>query len=546
MRFILHHIMEAKGESSPKTEILYGAENAVSRGALFMAHAKERMDLCYGKEAPSIVIEVDAYRNGYRDVRGRGGRIRVITEITKDNIDYCKRLTRIVDELRHRDGVKGGMAVSESEYMATTADFREGEPLTQVIYSNSKVLVDQQQYIFDSMWNNAIPAEAKYAEIEDGIELQVTATISSAEELYERIFSLIQSAGKQILIMSSDSRIFYRELGQNLSEVLNRVSSSGLDIRVLVPFTEDASTKQLMAKITAANPKVNFGTMKEEMQRNLTIAVADKTRVVFGALKEKTNEEIGIYSNNKSIASTYSLLIESLWNQIEIYRRLQELDELKEEFVNIAAHELRTPVLPIILTAESLSDDVGADNTKINVILRNAGRLNRLTNQILDISRLDSNTFKLRKESADMMSVVKEVVHNPSFCDNPRIEISVKSALQTKTIMMDKERITQVLFNLMDNAVKFATSGVITVSMSQDADYVRVDVTDTGKGIDESVKDRLFTKFATKSTAELKGTGLGLYLCKKIVESHGGKIWAKNNESGAGATFTFTLPVADR
>lgn len=228
------------------------------------------------------------------------------------------------------------------------------------------------------------------------------------------------------------------------------------------------------------------------MQRNLTIAVADNTRVVFGLLKEKTDEEIGIYSNNKSIASTYSLLIESLWNQIEIYKRLQELDELKEEFIHIAAHELRTPVLPIILTAESLSDDVGADNAKINIILRHAGRLNRLTNQILDISRLDSNTFKLRKEGVDMISVVKEVVHIPSFGGNSKLEILVKSTLQAKTIMMDTERIVQVLFNLMDNAVKFTATGAITVSISQNADYMRVDVTDTGNRIDESVKGRLF------------------------------------------------------
>ena len=531
--------MEDASSSAPKTEILYGAENTVSRGAQFMANAKKRMDFCYGKEAPSIVIEVDAYRSGYGEVRGRGGKIRVITEITKENIGYCKKLGEIVDELRHRDGVKGGMAVSESEYMATSAEFSEGKPLTQVIYSNSSVLVDQQQYVFDSMWNNAIPAEAKYAEIEDGAELQVTSTIASAEELYGRIFDVIQSAGEQILIMSSDLGIFYKS-DRNLAEALKKASSKDLDIRVLAPSAGDAPTRQLMA----ASQRIKFGTMKEEMQEKITIAVADKTRVVFGALKEKVDKEIGIYSSNKSIASTYSLIIESLWNQIEVYRKLEELDELKEEFVNIAAHELRTPVLPIILTAESLSDDAGADNAKIGIILRNAGRLNRLTNQILDISRLDSNTFKLKKESVDIMTVVKDVVHNPFFSANSKVDVTVKSLLEGKKSVIDKERIVQVLFNLLDNAAKFTADGVVTVSVSQEDCHIRIDVADTGKGIDESIRDKLFTKFATKSTAELKGTGLGLYLCKRIVESHGGKIWAKNNDK-AGATFTFTLPIAD-
>ena len=546
----------------PKTEILYGAENAVSRGQSFMAKAKKRMDLCYGKEAPSIVIEVDEYRNGYRELRARGGKIRVITEITKENIAYCKRLEEIVDEVRHRDGVRGGMAVSENEYMATTAEFHEGKPLTQVIYSSAPILVAQQQYIFDSMWSSAVSSRAKYAEIEDGVELQVTKTIASADELHGRLYSIIESANHQVLVMSSDTNfLLSHNAAQELAIKLKAASQKSLDIKVLIPSHKDPLTKGMGDEMrTIAGSTVNFGYLGEEsMVKNITIAVADKSRVVFGALsgkakteiQEAQQAEIGIYSNNRSIASAYSLLIESLWTHIEVYRKLQELDELKEEFVNIAAHELRTPVLPIMLSAEALAEDSMGDNEKIGIILRNATRLNRLTNQILDISRMESNTLRLRKEPADILAIIRDVASNSAFQVNPAIKIKIRSLVEnederkkTAKMVIDKERIAEVLFNLLDNAVKFTESGgMITISLRTDQAAV-IEVSDTGTGIDESIRDRLFTKFATKSTLQLRGTGLGLYLCKKIIEAHGGKIWATNNDGRKGATVGFTLPLA--
>ena len=524
------------------------------------------MDLCYGKEAPSIVIEVDAYRNGYRELQARGGKIRVITEITKENIAYCKKLEEIVDELRHRDGVQGGMAVSEEEYMATTAEFHEGKPLTQVIYSNAQVLVAQQQYIFDSMWTGAVPARAKYAEIEDGVELQATKTIASAAELHSKLHSLVESASRQVLVMSSDTNfLLSHNAARELAMKLREASQRSLDVKVLIPSYKDPLTKEKGDEMKAvAGPAVSFGYLGEEsMVKNITIAVADKSRVVFGVLPEKSTEvqqaqneetqqaEIGIYSNNRSIALAYSLLIESLWTHIEVYRKLQELDELKEEFVNIAAHELRTPVLPIVLTAEALAEDYTVDNEKIGIILRNAARLNRLTNQILDISRLESNTLRLKKDPADILTAIKDVASNPAFHTNPAINIKIKSFVnederkKVAKLVFDKERIAQVLFNLLDNAVKFtANGGDITITLRPEQDAAIIEVSDTGTGIDESIRDRLFTKFATKSTVQLKGTGLGLYLCKKIVEAHGGRIWARNNEEGKGATIGFSLPLA--
>ncbi len=108
------------------------------------------MDIFFDKNAPSIVVDIAEYKDGYKDIRKRGGKIRAFTEITQDNLRYCKGLIELVDELKHLDGVKGGVAVSENEYMATTL-LQESSPLTQVIYSNVKEVVEQAQYIFDTL-----------------------------------------------------------------------------------------------------------------------------------------------------------------------------------------------------------------------------------------------------------------------------------------------------------------------------------------------------------------------------------------------------------
>lgn len=149
------------------TEILNGTENAVRRGVKFMSNVRKSMDLCYDGNAPSIVVDLAEYKEGYLNALKRGAKIRVITEINDENLLYCKQLQRsLVSELRHIDGVKGGMAVSESEYMATISTLEGSTPLIHVIYSNMKQVVSHHQFIFDVLWATAEPAAQRIDELE--------------------------------------------------------------------------------------------------------------------------------------------------------------------------------------------------------------------------------------------------------------------------------------------------------------------------------------------------------------------------------------------
>ena len=160
-----------------------------------MSNVKKRMYIFFDHHAPSIVVDVEEYRNGYIDIRKRGGKIRAFTEITKDNVKHCKELMKLVDELRHLDGVRGGIAINESEYMATTL-LQEAQPLTQVIYSNVKEVVEQGQYIFDTLWNAAIPSEQKIREIEEGVTQYETKLIQDNNKILNEIVRINQSSNE--------------------------------------------------------------------------------------------------------------------------------------------------------------------------------------------------------------------------------------------------------------------------------------------------------------------------------------------------------------
>jgi signal transduction histidine kinase len=240
---------------------------------------------------------------------------------------------------------------------------------------------------------------------------------------------------------------------------------------------------------------------------------------------------------------------------MKAHQQLKTHDKMQKDFINIAAHELRNPIQPIL----SLSDIV-LSNTKdteqaklLEVINRNAKRLQQLTEDILDVAKIESQSLHLRKERFILIEIVNSAIAdsrnqiNKEYKDNIRLELIFREDIFVEA---DRNRIYQVILNLLNNAIKFTMQeGVIIITATaaekkKDShdDVVVVSIKDNGQGIDPEILPRLFTKFATKSDAG--GTGLGLFICKSIVEAHGGRIWAENNTNEKGATFYFSLPLS--
>lgn len=220
---------------------------------------------------------------------------------------------------------------------------------------------------------------------------------------------------------------------------------------------------------------------------------------------------------------------------------LQRIDAMKEEFINVAAHELRTPLLPLTLGAEALAETYPGDEN-VKKIYRNAIRITRLTNDILDASKMESGNLKLSIEDTNIANLIDELLRDHGTkLGSPRVRFVLDNRLplEKSSIPVDRIRITQVVSNLLSNAIKFTESGQIRITIEDSGDYVRISVSDEGKGIDPALMPKLFNKFI--SSSEKGGAGLGLYVSRGIIEAHGGRIWAQNNNP-KGSTFLLTLP----
>jgi two-component system, OmpR family, sensor histidine kinase VicK len=667
---------------------------------------------------PQLAISLDPIRHAFVDAKNRGVRSRYLTEITSENISFCKELLSIVSELRHLDGIKGNFMLSESEYLAPAVLFEKGKAAARIFYSNVKELVEEHEYMFDTLWNKAISAEQRIREIEEGVETIETKVIENKEQIFNHMKSVIGNAsersvcstigamqlvynnffeeykkiidkhrrdrrGKGIRWITSiidkdslglvkiflnagiqlrhvknltpmsfavDNKHFYatiekmedgkmiesllasnepayishynsifEELWKNGIDAADRVRDieAGFDltyievvpssvkaqeiyrnivksaaqeilwifptanafirqdkigaiklakqvakernvkVRILVP--ENSLIEQKVQKLKEYSPVIDVRCIEQMSETKATILVVDRKASLVMELRDDSKstfiEAIGLstYSNSKAGVLSYVAIFENLWIQSDLYEKLKINDKMQKEFINVAAHELRTPIQPILSLSQILQSDK-SNNTKqqefLDAIVRNAKRLQRLTENILDVTRIESHSLELRKERFSLNENIRNVINDMNNqaglrnTNNKTVSI-LFDPKQDIFVEADKVRIYEVISNLLKNAIQFTKEGTITIAAAaKKMDYnneVLVSIKDPGTGIDSEIFPRLFTKFVSKSVA---GTGLGLFISKSIVEAHGGRMWAENNKYGNGATFYFSLPLS--
>ena len=397
--------------------------------------------------------------------------------------------------------------------------------------------------------------------------------------------NLITSAKHEVLLLLPTINAFFREQRLGVIQLLKQGAiERGVNVKILVPA--DRVIEKNLGNMTALEGKEgikrkmdfvfrSMNTSTEEIPVNtVTIVVVDKKEsLVFEKTddsKENFVEALGLatYSDSKPTVLSYFSIFESLWKQVALYEQLKVHERMQQDFINIAAHELRTPIQSIVGYTELLQQDYKLINDSdrstqdsLEALGRNAIRLRNLTNNILDVSRIETGTLKLNKERINLNDKIKNVIKDIS---NTNLQVGQKGLtiqfLNDKNndgieyyVTADKSRVFQVLSNLIDNAVKFTDiNGVISISLNKTEsltsdnnntveknEYVFIRIKDGGSGINPEIQSKLFSKFATKSDI---GTGLGLFIAKSIIEAHGGEIFAENNRDGKGVTFTFTLP----
>jgi two-component system, OmpR family, sensor histidine kinase VicK len=548
------------------TRVFYGVESVVNVVLQFLTQANNKIDACIDQTRPSLIIDIDILKQAFVVVKKRGIKLRYITEITKDNLSYCKQLLTMVDELRHLDGIKGNLYLSESEYLAPATFHEKGKPASQIIYSNVKEIVEHQKYVFDTLWAGAVPAEQKIEQIEEGTEDHEYLQVIKNQNKASRIFTeLVKSIKKEALIFLPSDKVMVRidKLG-----IVNHLIRASLEkkvtIKIICPLSED--NKEILNRINKEDPSIQV--LNGEGNSLFGMCIVDNEKLLRTEIRELNTDDFSktidfaIYSNRKLTVNSFKSIFDLLWNERILNDQLKVNDKTQKEFINIAAHELRTPAQAILGYAElammKVNNENAFDSEKrvsfMAAVYRNASRLQRLTNDILDVTRIESGSLRLNLEKFDLNQVISDIVDDyRSEIERSDSDVKLVHEVQNKAILVegDKNRLTQVISNLVGNAIKFTSQGNITVKSeieNEQNNKVRVSVKDTGSGIDSKIMPRLFTKFVAKSNA---GTGLGLFISKSIIEAHGGKIWALNNPSlygnGSGiggATFTFNISLS--
>ena len=704
--------MSPSRRERPKKEdtlVFYGVDAVINTVIQFLNQTSKTVYACVDQTRPILTLDILVLKKAFEDAKRRGVKLMYVTEITKENLSYCKQLMEMTHELRHLDGIKGNFYISESGYLAPATYHEKGKPASQIIYSNVNEIIEHQRYVFDSFWDRAIPAEQRIREIEEGkINYETKIIENNPDEIIRQIYRLNADSNELSICLTSGGvqyshNYFFdikkklldkqkkgqhkgiryvTNIGKENVQLVKTYLESGIQVRHvrnLPPMSFGISDKQIAATIekmeggrkvqnllisseplylkhftaifeelwkNGMNASNRLGEIEEGIEANIeviynpsvaldlylnTVLLAKqeillifpttnafirqqrtgiihllreiiqqqkiKVRLLMPShklteqtiadlknyaqkdidirfikqaessmatclvvdrnfslvmeirddLKETFDESIGlsVYSTSKAGVLSYVSIFESLWSQTELYEQLKVHDKMQKEFINVAAHELRTPIQPILGLSEVLQSKIKDNEQRVlvDVISRNAKRLQRLTEDILDVTKIESQSLNLKKEIFNLNEIVINVLAEYGSQTGGKNNVKITFASKGDFIVQgDRGRLGQVLYNFISNAIKFTQEGNIDIlleKMQNDEDVV-LSVRDTGSGIDPDILPRLFTKFATKSHI---GTGLGLYISKSIIEAHGGRIWAENNSNGKGATFSFSLPI---
>jgi signal transduction histidine kinase len=542
---------------------------------------KEVLDTSVDFSACLRASGLQLIRNNYFDTvekvmeksrRGDHDGIRIVTSINKDNKELIEAFLKIGVQIRHVKNLPPiDFSVSDKEIVATIQKSDYGEMGQNLLSSNEAAYVDHFTSVLDELWKNGVDAQSRINAIEEGVDSEDIEIIQNPAEIHNLEYNLVKSANDEILLVFASSKALqtngYKTKNAGLIELLKEaIIQRGVRVRIVAPnetFHEESLKRLLVEEAEAKENDGRKHDKKEELvtiryvephlQTKVSVLVVDRKYSLAVERKEEARHGsvysvlgLATYSNSKSTVQSYASIFETLWKQTEMYEQLKTHDRMQKEFINIAAHELRNPIQPLVLSSESLKSSM-PDEERVSIVIRNAKKLQTLANEILDITKIESKTLKLNKEIVDMSEIVvygmKDLFSRQAIAEG-KVKLEYEPDREGIFVEADKDRLGQVISNLLGNSIKFTEEGSISISVQKlvDLDEVVVKIKDTGCGIDPEILPRLFSKFATKS--DTGGTGLGLFISKSIIEAHGGRIWAENNQDSKGATFAFALPAS--
>lgn len=492
--------------------------------------------------------------------RGEGEGIRWIMRIEKDSVKLVKKFLKLGVKIRHVKNLAPiNFAVSKNGLVATVEEMKGGGMIQNLLTSNERSYIKHFTSMFEQLWKEGVDARYRIKDIEEKVGIAEIEIIRNPVDSIARGWDMVKTARKEIDVLFSSSNALKRQITMGaLSLLKNASEKQKVKIRMLLPSSD--KSEELIEQTRSNVPKIDIRTISASLETKISILIVDSKQCLILELKDDKQdtsyEAVGLstYSISPTIISSYLAVFESFWRQAELFEKMKEVELLEKDFINIAAHELRNPIQPIIGFSELLYSKIDNHEHRrlLDEVILNAKRLERLARLMLDVTRIENNSLVLTKEVVDASKVFNDIVDSynlkleeksAGIINEDTKLIVIQNGIKNLNATLDKVRITQVLCNILDNAISFSNQGKIDVILRKERqngqNYLITSVKDMGPGIDPEIMSKLFTKFASKSDI---GTGLGLFISKGIVEAHGGKIWAENNPD-RGATFSFSLPI---
>ena len=541
---------ELSGAAPPVVTRLMMGETDILRSLKKVLEASDELVGCFTVGAIETVIDSlpEALEGVVRRKSGENGGIKWVTSIDEADAPIIERCLRMGISVRHTGRLPPlSFGCSTNALVASIQTEGQALSMRNVLTSNEPAYVNHFRLVFEEIWKNGVDAEKRLGELKQGLEVSDVEIIQNARESMKTAWQLARQA-KEILMLFSTPKAFIRQVNSDLADMMKQaIASSQAKVKLLVP--EDETITLVAEEVKGLLPSVELRTMNKSLKTKISILVIDRSKTMVFETKDDSREDLyeslGItaFTESKSLGESFATIFDGIWKQTELYEQLEIHDKMQRDFVNIAAHELRTPVQAIINYAELAKSYEDNREEYYDKLLKSVLRLHKLTEDILDAARIESKTLRLNKEVFLLNDVLRSTV------DEQRRSAAKKSLKlhmeqpEPVYIFGDKTRIGQVLANLLINAVKFTDRGSIRVAARLDRRQgkVTVRVTDTGIGIDRSIVPVLFARFMAKSES---GTGLGLFISKSIIEAHDGRIWVERSEPGRGSTFAFELPVS--
>jgi signal transduction histidine kinase len=495
--------------------------------------------------------------------KGEHKGIRIVTQINKESAEIIEKFLKIGIQVKHVDNLPPiDFMVSDREIVAKVHKVEQniansniknigGEnwDIRNLLVSNEQAYIDYFLFTFSELWSNGTSATERLECIQQGLEPGFLEVINDGKKATRNIMDLARSIKEeaQILLPNEQTMVNLEKIGA--IDLIGEISSrSNVRIRLICPITKLDS--QIVEKISRKFPKIS---MISGNQSTSLMFIVDGSKFMSSELAKPLGEDFAdslgfsVYSNTRESVEAVKTFFNLLWEEHVRNEELRNTDSLQKDFINIAAHELRTPIQPILGLSEIMYSKTKdpAERRSLEVIVRNAKRLRRLTENILDLNRIESRRLRLEKEDFSMRRLLTSMTddYQKSLQNkgiNTNLVFSDGFGTDELIVNADLNRVTQVISNLINNSLKYAENGRIEVNARKQNGEVIVTVSDNGIGIDQAILPTLFTKFTTRSVDG--GTGLGLYISKSIIEAHNGRIWGDNNLDGKGATFSFSLP----